>query len=149
MKNFTCQITRLAIFCIALFTFSCVKEDTYKPSPAALAGKDSLNGTKWILYQYMGPQMTVPQSRNDTLIFQTATLYLFNGISSNYRLYNNSYFYGDKTYSLSLFGTSFGDIGALHSIPLTFKSHGELIDGLFVQNAYPTNLSFRIWLKKI
>lgn len=120
-----------------MLVFSCKKGNG--PFPNGGSSSD-LAGTKWHIYQYRDETSSVPQTRNDTLIFSDATNYKYNKLS--YRYYLNI---TDYTH-LTLHSTPFGDIDG--TVPSNFIQNGEIIAVPFSQLQTSGGLTYYLWLKK-
>jgi hypothetical protein len=128
----------LSFFLVAIF--SCKKSSV---NNASLVGSSSsnLSGTKWIVYQYKDASVSIPLTRNDTLVFTNATNYKYNGQINKY--YLNS---GNNTH-LTLGQTPFSDIDGI--VPNTFVTNGEIIAVPFSQMKTNGLPAYYLWVKKI
>ena len=107
--------------------------------------KDSLTGTRWVLYQYRDEYTTTPLPRTDTLLFVTADTYTWNGLQQTYSLKTQDNIYNKYVFTLN--NTPFGTLRGL--IPLTMKQYGEVINELFSQSAVSSPQTFFMWFRKI
>jgi hypothetical protein len=106
--------------------------------------KAVIAGTTWVLYQYKDATTTVPQQRNDTLVFISENDYLFNGNESKYNIYTVG---AGGVYALSLYQTIFGSIQG--NIPTSSITQGEIVNAEFKQIDIGANQTFYLWMKKI
>lgn len=107
--------------------------------------KDSLTGTRWVLYQYRDEYTTTPLPRTDTLLFVNADTYTWNGLQQTYSLKTQDNIYNKYVFTLN--NTPFGTLRGL--IPLTMKQYGEVINEPFSQSAVSSPQTFFMWFRKI
>jgi hypothetical protein len=128
---------------------SCVKQDIKPQQPLApqpiitdtttVDSTISLKNTTWVITKILNTSFN-QETRSDTLVFISKTVYSFNGVQSTYNLYPNVF-----GYSLTLNNTPWGHIsGTIYDYNLI----QGLIENCQFKNYFTGQNSVKIWMVK-
>lgn len=138
------------IFGIALFMFSCQKQEIVPQQPIVIPtpvdttnivdSSYNLVGQTWVITKVLNTSLN-EEFRSDTLVFMTPNTYTFNGFSSTYNFYSNNVYY-----TLTLNGTTWGNIsGSVTDFNLT----QGVIENCQFKDYFTGENSVKVWMKRI